>query len=282
LQVNKLDTIWIGGFAMKTFLTSAIALFTVSTLVAQNAPDQPKFEVASVKRTEQCEFNTSVDPGFVTLKGVPISAVVQQAFQVKSDQIEGPSWMDKDCFEVFAKIPAGVGKEKLPAMLKALLIERFKLAAHSENRLRSGYALLVDKDGPKLKESSSTSTFMAAHRGMLMIGVGPNYAAVKGSMSTTSLAHNLSVNLKAPVEDLTGLTGRYEIDITWAPDPSVEPPEVSTTDGNLADRPPRLPPPPRADIFSAIRDSLGLRLEPRKQQVEVIVVDHLERFPTEN
>jgi uncharacterized protein (TIGR03435 family) len=271
-----------GDFLMNTVLTSALAFFTVGTLIAQEAPGQPKFEVISVKRTERCEFNTSIDPGFVTLKGVPISAVVQQAFQVRSDQIEGPSWMDKDCFEIFAKIPAGVAKDRVPAMLKDLLLERFKLAAHSENRLRPGYVLLVDKGGAKLKESTSTSTFMGARTGMFMIGVGPNYAAIKGSMTTASFASHLSVDLKAPVEDLTGLKEKYDIDVAWVPDPSAPPPAPSNSDGDSAAGSPRLPPMPTTDLIAAIRDSLGLRLEPRKREVEVILIDHIERFPSEN
>lgn len=81
----------IGGLTMNTCLASAIVLSTISAFAAQNAPDQPKFEVASVKRTDRCEFNTSFDPGSITLKGVPLKAVLMEAFRVTSDQIEGPS-----------------------------------------------------------------------------------------------------------------------------------------------------------------------------------------------
>src|SRR3954453_9444133 len=107
---------------MKTFL-----LFLIAANVA-NAQGQPKFEVASVKRTERCfTGNSAIDPGSVTLKGLPLKGVLMEAFKVKMDQIEGPSWMDTECFEISAKIPQGVAADQLPAMLQALLAERFKL-----------------------------------------------------------------------------------------------------------------------------------------------------------
>ena len=269
---------------MSTCLASAIALSTISAFAAQNAPDQPKFEVASVKRNERCSLENSVDPGMVTLKGDPLKVVLMEAFQVKVDDIEGPSWLDNDCFDIIAKMPEGATRDRLPAMLQALLAERFKLAVHKEGRLRPGYALVVDKDGPKFKESDPSSNFMGAHAGQLFIGAGPGYSALKGSMTTAGFAHMLSVRLHSPVQDLTGLQGKYDIDVSWVPDRSLEPlggyaAAYAATHPDSPDRPPDAP---TADIFTAIRDSLGLRLESRKQQVEVLVIDHIERVPTAN
>ena len=213
---------------MKTFLTSALAVFAFGTLIAQEAPEQAKFEVISVKRTERCEFKTSID------------------------------------------------------LLKDLLTERFKLAAHRENRLRPGYVLLLDKGLSKLKETTSTSTFLGAQTGGFMFGAGPNYTAIKGSMTIQSLAFRLSVQLKTPVEDLTGLKEKYDIDIAWLPDPSAPPPAPSNSDGDSTARSPLTASMPTTDVIAAIRNSLGLRLEPRKREVGVIVIDHIERFPREN
>ena len=270
---------------MNTCLASAIALSMISAFAAQNAPDQPKFEVASVKRAERCDFKISIDPGSVTLKGLPLKVVMMEAFKVKMDDIEGPSWLESDCFEISAKMPEGATRDQLPAMLQALLIERFKLAARKENRPRPGFALMVDKDGPKIKESSSN--FMRGRPGLLYIGRGPGYSALKGSMTMESFVHALSVELKVPVQDLTGLKGKYDIDVSWVPDLSFEPARglaaaQAASDPDSEDRLLRLPNPPTTDIFFALRDSLGLRLERRKQQVEVVVIDHIERVPTEN
>src|SRR5450759_2053429 len=107
---------------MNTCLASAIALSTISAFAAKNAPDQPKFEVASVKRADRCEFRTSIDPGSVTLKGLPLKVVLMEAFKVKLDDIEGPSWLESDCFEISAKMPEGATRDQLPAMLQACLL----------------------------------------------------------------------------------------------------------------------------------------------------------------
>ena len=278
-EVDKLS------IAMNLRLPSAIALAAVSALAAQNIPDQPKFEVASVKRAERCDFKVSIDPGFVTLKGLPLKAVLMEAFKVKLDDIEGPSWLESDCFEIAARMPEGATRDELPAMLQALLIERFKLAARKESRLRPGFAMMVDKGGPKVKESSTN--FVRGRTDLRYIGAGPGYSALKGSMTMESFAHALSVQLTVPVQDLTGLKGKYDIDVAWIPDLTFEPARGRhnghpVDDADAQDRMRRLPNPPATDIFHALRDSLGLKLESRKQQVDVVVIDHIERVPTGN
>jgi uncharacterized protein (TIGR03435 family) len=108
-------------------------------------------------------------------------------------------------------------------------------------------------------------------------------------MTMASLARYLSVRLGGPVQDLTAIKGTYDIDLSWVPDPALEKIE-SLGEHNAETRPGsasaaadlRLPDTPVGDIFTSIRASLGLRLEARKEQVEVIVIDHIERVPVEN
>jgi uncharacterized protein (TIGR03435 family) len=225
--------------------------------------------------------NPSIDPGSVTLKGVPLKAVLMEAFKVQMDRIEGPSWLDADCFEISAKIPEGATRDQLPAMLQALLTERFGLAAHKEDRPRPGYALVVDKGGPKFKEDDPTTNFMGSHAGQMMFGAF-GHGAVKGVMSMAALAAHLSTEGSGPVADLTGLTGKYDIDLSWTRDPDFAPrprdPAVSAATPPSADTPAA----PGADLFAALRDQLGLRLERRQMQVQFLVIDHIERIPTEN
>jgi uncharacterized protein (TIGR03435 family) len=99
------------------------------------------------------------------------------------------------------------------------------------------------------------------------------------------LARNLSSRLSAPVEDLTGLKRKYDVDVWWAPNRDFEQigplPQVSTAGRPGDDVVTVLPNTPAADIFTAVR-SLGLRLESRKQQVDFLVIDHIERTPTDN
>src|ERR1017187_1378135 len=262
---------------MKILFASLLGL---AALAAQNATNQPKFEVASVKRSDCFTGAYSIDPGSVTLKGLPLKAVLREAFKVPMDQIEGPSWLDTDCFEIAARIPEGATSDQLPAMYQALLTERFKLVAHKEDRPRPGYALVVDKGGPKFKEDDPKTNFMGAGRsGMIAIGAF-GHGGLKGVRSMAELAAFLSREGYGPVQDLTGLTGKYDIDLSWTPDPDFAPrdPAASAAPPPIADTPAA----PGPDLFAAIRDQLGLRLERRNMQVQYLAIDHIERIPTEN
>ncbi|MEO8597684.1 MAG: TIGR03435 family protein [Candidatus Solibacter sp.] len=267
---------------MKSYLLFLIAVAASCMASAQNAPVQPKFEVASVKRADQCfGARNSIDPGSVSLRGMPLKIVLMEAFKVKAEQVEGPSWLDADCFDIFAKIPEGVPSNQVPAMLQALLTERFRLAAHEEDRPRSGFALVVDKGGPKFKEDDPKANFMRGPDGKQLTFFGfASHGGVKGVMTMAMLAGNLSREVYGPVEDATGLAGKYDIDLTWAREPGLAPREPTASASALpaAD----IPAPEGPSLFTALRDSLGLRLERRNVPVRFVVVEHIERTPTEN
>jgi uncharacterized protein (TIGR03435 family) len=267
---------------VKTFLLFLITVPATCIANAQKAPLQPKFEVASVKRTDQCfAGNPSIDPGFVTLKGVPLKPVLMEAFKVKMEQIEGPSWLETDCFEISAKIPEGASRDQVPAMLQALLTERFKLVTHKEDRPRSGYALVVDKGGPKFKEDDPNANFMGPGRAGQMLYGASGHGILKGVMTMATLASNLSRQGYGPVQNATGLTGKYDIDLTWTPDKAFEPRAGDAT-ASAATPPGADIPAPEPNLLTALRESLGLKLERRNQQIEFVVIEHIERIPTEN
>jgi uncharacterized protein (TIGR03435 family) len=259
-----------------------LSLFILFAVTALHSAEQPKFETASVKRASQCEFNTSIDPGSVTLKGVPLKGVLREAFKVRMEQIEGPSWLDADCFEILAKIPEGATSDQVPAMLQSLLVDRFKLASHMEDRQIRGYALVVDKGGPRVKETMGNLNLPGRRAGTVFFRAGLNISGVKASMSMAGLARYLSGVGYGPVEDQTGLTGKYDVDLTWAPDRAFEPvgPFAAATGAAQPDA--AQPPDPAADLFTAVRESLGLGLDARKISVQYVVIDHIERVPTEN
>ena len=263
---------------MKTSLWSTLAL---SAIAALTAADQPKFEVAPVKRTDRGSIK---NPGTVTLQGDPLKIVLMEAFQVKRYQIVGPSWLDEDCFEIVAKMPEGATSDQIPAMLQALLTERFKLAAHKEDRPRPVYALVVGKSGPKFKEADMSFRRMGPRPGQVTFRAATDTRGFKGSMTMASLAGFLTNSLDRPVQDFTGLKGTYDIDVSWGPDPDIDQPSPFS-DGirpASAEAGASVPGAPTATIFTAIQDSLGLRLEPRNEQVVMLVIDHVERIPIEN
>lgn len=210
------------------------------------------FEVASVKKAAECSINNSEDAGLISLRGDPLKVILAEAFQVKADQITGPSWLDSECFEIIGKIAPGSTKDQVRSMLRTLLAERLKLTFHKDEREQSGYALVTDKGGVKCKKSD-----VDPHATRATFGSMNSQSIIRGSMGIAALARTLSRRLNSPVTDLTGLEGVYEIDLSWSP-----------TGG--------------PDLFTAIRESLGLRLESRKNHVEMIIIDHLERVPTSN
>jgi uncharacterized protein (TIGR03435 family) len=264
----------IGGMNVRLMLV--IALSATGTLAAQ------KFEAASVRVADRCSMENTVDAATIGLHGDPLNVVLMTAFNVKADQIVGPSWLDSDCFTINAKMPQGATKDQLPTLLQALLAERFGLVAHKENHPKQGFGLVVDKNGPKVKASDLNSPDTIRRAGQVQFGAGSTSAGIKGSMTMATLVRLLSNRVKVPVEDLTGLEGKYDVDISWAPDPAFERPggyALATAESHPNVE---LPPAPEADLFMAARESLGLRLEARKEQVEVVVIDHIERVPTGN
>ena len=138
--------------------------------------------------------------------------------------------------------------------MQSLLAERFQLAVHRESKMLSAYVLVVGKTGPKLQESKADSP-----KG------GTSKTHLNAQKATTAkLAEMLGRVLGGPVADRTGLTGFYDVEVTWTPD----------DDKN--------PDPSRPSIFTAIQEQLGLKLETSKFTAEVLVVDRANKTPTEN
>lgn len=139
--------------------------------------------------------------------------------------------------------------------------------------------MVVDKGGPKFKEDDPKTPFMGKRpAGSMMFGFAGT-GLLKGVMTMATLASNLSRQGYGPVEDATGLTGKYGIELHWTPDPAFEPRAAGATAS------PTLPgadiPAPEPNLFIALRE-LGLRLERRSVQVQFVVIDHIERIPIEN
>ncbi len=185
----------------------ALTLTMSSLFIAAALPcaGQLQFEVASVKRAERCALQNTIDPAMIALHGDPLNVILMEAYSVKVDQIVGPSWLDSDCYSIDATLPQGTSKDQLPAMLQALLADRFKLAVHKESKVRSGYALVVDKNGLKVRAADPNSS--TTRSGQITFGVGAS-SQIKGPMTMARLARIVSARLDAPVEDLTGLNGK--------------------------------------------------------------------------
>jgi len=155
------------GIMQRRILWRALASLALLALpvLAQNPASAPAFEVASIKpappvsalpallQAGKLHVGMSIDGARVDIGFMALGALIPMAFRVKFYQVTGPDWMGQEQFDILAKIPDGVSKDQVPEMLQALLAERFKLAVHRETKELPVYALVVGKNGIKMKEA---------------------------------------------------------------------------------------------------------------------------------
>jgi hypothetical protein len=134
-----------------------IPLATAPHLRAQSQDTAPSFEAASIKPTQMTGQGTSIDrhPGMLVMKNVTLQDCIREAYGVTDSQITGQNLLSLDRYDIVAKIPPGVTTDRHPAMLQALLAERFKLAVHHGTREMPVYLLVVAKNGPKIQAAQS-------------------------------------------------------------------------------------------------------------------------------
>jgi len=234
-----------------------------AVLFGQSATVPPAFDAASVK-LNPAGYGPSArwkdSPGRLHCTDVPLKWVIMRAYKVQDSQISGPGWLDSEGYDIDSTFPADAGRQ--PTMLQTLLAERFKLALHHETKERPVYLLRVSKGGPKLHEVQDVAG------GFQMKTDGPmRHMGSKTSMAR--LAGFLSDQLRMPVVDQTDLKGTFDIALDFTLDDSAP---HNGTDLREA----------MAPIRTAVETQLGLQLELKKQPMEILVVDHVERVPVEN
>jgi uncharacterized protein (TIGR03435 family) len=245
---------------MPRILVAAGMLFTACGLLAQSPAPSKAFEVASIKlnASDSPGSSTHSSQGQIRMVNVSLKQCIETAFNVKDYSLSGPSWLDSVRFDIVAKPPAGYRPEDVPPMLRTLLVERFQLAVHRESKVLPAYALLVDKKGPKVQPVEGKD-------GQGGWGSGRGSVDVHG-LTMAGFADVLSANLDRPVKDLTELSGVFEFKLKWTTD-ETQPSSDSPT---------------ATSLFTAVQEQLGLKLEARKLPIEILVIDHIERVPTEN
>jgi uncharacterized protein (TIGR03435 family) len=220
---------------------------------------------------------------------VTLLTLIRRAYgiDVKSQILGTPGWLSSDAYDIQAKMESSVADDlrKLSPlertyarqqMLRALLADRFKLVVHRENRELPVYMLVVAKNGLRLHESTPERTPNEIHDSSL--DSGRRGGKITAPCTTTqSLAGLLSIALNRTVLDKTGLTAKYDIALQW----SVEQEQAAAPrllDGAQAGTGgASMPDASWPSIFTAIQEQLGLKLEPGKGPVKVVVIDHVER-----
>lgn len=248
---------------MRLFVFSATMwMLLITAAQAQSVAPQSTLEVATIRPTPKSQIGASVwtPPGIGRFSAhcVTLPFLIHMGYGIDEDQIVGKAkWMDSEFFDIVVKpsddIP--LSREQLKPVLQQLLSDRFHLIAHSEPKLVKGYMLVCAKNGPKLQPSDNDKP------PNFRIYVGPG--RLEGlNWSMPFLSSTLQHPAGLPVVDQTGLTGAYDIKLYFAEDQNTES---------------ALP-----SLFTALHESLGLELKLGKVSIPVLVIDHLDRSPTEN
>jgi len=283
-----------------TILTSGISAISGWS---QTPVARPRFEVASVKRNMSCRGRRGgggpPTPGRLTMECATLQTLVENAYYIFADGrsmnpkaieiLGGPSWMLSDFYDISAKAEDGAGFAQMSGpMMQALLEDRFKLKTHRQSKEAPVYFLTVAKDGPKLEPTNEGSCATVDLNHPLVPVTGQPTPVRCGSQGTSFkdgivtmtwrgttmdlLANDagLSRAVRLPIVDRTGLSGQFDIHLEFAPEmptPASGDAGTPTNTGTI---------PPGQSILEAFQ-KLGLRLEPGKGSIDVLVIDHLER-----
>ncbi|MGB6943658.1 MAG: TIGR03435 family protein [Bryobacteraceae bacterium] len=266
---------------MKQGTQASLTLFLIATAFAQEAPSsRPAFEVASIRPADPSgrgQFQL-LPGGTVIMRAVTLRLLIQQSYDVRDFQISGgPAWMGSERYDITAK-PGNTGDQRASSLdqmrlrLQALLADRFQLKLHRETKELPVFALVVARDGPKLKERPANS----GEQGHLRRGRGQ---LIGQQASMHLLVLTLSRQLGRPVLDQTGLQGSYDFELNWTPDTPAGPAVRQEPGGNPGPGPDQSPTPDQNGpaIFTALQEQLGLKLESTKGPVEVLVIDAAEK-----
>jgi uncharacterized protein (TIGR03435 family) len=304
-------------------IAATVALQTEPAGQAVVAP--PSFEVASVKPaapTSLPDFwygmtggpGTS-NPGQFTCTHISLRPLLLMGYDLRSYQLAGPPSIDGDKYDVVAKIPPGATKEQVNRMLQNLLVERFGLAVHRETRDLPIYEMVVAKGGLKLREpekppngepapvlpertaggapasikgslgKDGSPELPPGMRAIFLTSMGGSARILARMQTVDALLRSLETYIGRPVVDKTGVTGTYDFNLSFAPDPAKmvyvglpaapEPPSGQAGPLDAVSD-------PVPTLLVALESQLGLKLEPKRGPVDILVVDHVNRTPTEN
>jgi uncharacterized protein (TIGR03435 family) len=275
---------------------AACATDTAAQTPSTATAERPVFEVASISRNVSGDLNASVrlEPGGqVVVTNNSLYNLIRNAWGTQRyEMVPGanvPNWIDTDRWDILAKVPAGTPpkQEQMPLRLRSLLEDRFKVVARQETREMPIYALVLARSdgrlGPQMKPSGDECAAAARAR---EAGVTPpplppdGFCGTRGGNGNVSMrgvpianfVRNLGAATGRIVVDKTGLTGPFDLDLQWTPDPGGP---------GVAQAPDRGAQVDGTSLFAAMQEQLGLRLEAQRAPVQVLVIDSAER-PTEN
>jgi len=256
---------------MRAILRAALIIGALCQAFGQSVAPARSFEVASVKvRQGAPQWKFAISGTRLTIESFTLYGLVKEAYNLENYQIQrtgAPALLLSNdiLYDISAKAE-GDGtptRDEFRQMLQSLLADRFRMKVHREAAETPVYALLIGKDGPKFRESAPD----AASAGGVRTS-GSIYQWTLPRVTMNGLANTIGdAGLDRPVLDKTGLTGTWDIKLMYTP-------EFKMSRGPETDL-------SEISIFTAVQEQLGLRLEPQKAMVEILVVDSVQK-PSEN
>jgi uncharacterized protein (TIGR03435 family) len=237
-------------------------------LPAQENPRLPtSFAVATIRPSApDTETVTQIRGNRFFTEGTTFLDLFKYAFNVNPEQVVGgPDWLRTEKFNVVAdpETEKRPSSDQMKTLVQQLLVERFHIRMHHEQKLLSVYTLVKTADTPKLKQSTADPA------GIPVVAYNPAGELSVGNATMANFATFLQrFVLDRPAVDQTGIPGHFDLVLRWTPDSLTT--ETKTTDPAAA-----------PDFFTAIKEQLGLRLEARKADTDVFVIDRAEQ-PAEN
>jgi uncharacterized protein (TIGR03435 family) len=243
-------------------MSRKIVYASLVTVLACHAFGQgPAFDAVSIKPNLSGDGGSSSNShnGVFTGTNVSLKQLITSAYRMLPYQISGPEWLASQKFDVAAKPPSGTKDEDLPFMMRAMLEDRFKLAAHRDSKVFPVYGLVIAKGGARIKPVEDAGGHSTNSR---------NGTLKAERVSMTGLAAFLARQMDRPVVDMTELPGVFTFTLNWTPDDANSDKPAGTE---------TYPP-----LLTALQEQLGLKLEPKKAPLEILVVDRIEKVPSEN
>ena len=245
------------------FGASLILLTLAGTLMVPGMLAQPSFAVAVIRPSGQDvkferDGKTETQPGHLLMKDVTVQTCIKWAYGVQRAQVVGPGDLEQIHYDIEAKADEPVRDAQLKMMVQTLLAERFGLKFHREQKELKGYAMTLIKPSAKLHPSVGDGTM---YRENSAVGTVAKFITLQ------EFADFMAGPLETPVQDQTGLKGKYDLALDFT---NYIPMEERTMRPDM-----------QGVIFAAMQGELGLKLQSEKVTVDVIVVDHLQR-PSEN
>ena len=245
---------------MRRVILLALCVMACRSMGGQQVQEAPRtFAVATIKpsRADAAPMTQIRGNRFVT-EGTTFVDVFKYAFGVHPDQVVGgPEWLRTERFDIVAdpETDKRSSSDEMKAMMRQLLVERFHVVMHQEQKVLSVYAVQKAVDAPKLTKSAGND------RGIPVVGYDPRGELQVGNATMANFAGFLQrFVLDRPAVDQTGIEGKFDLVLRWTPD--------DVRGGDAGAEP---------GLFTAMKEQLGLKLQATKAGVEVFVVDRAER-----